>query len=291
MAPNPTALRASSWARPLACLGLLPLLVAAAPEPAPTEESSAPSSAAAAPATAPAEPLPTLLVLQTRVADAVADKLDATALTNVAGAVVNDLDRYQVVSHDDLAAMLDTETRKQLTGCDDTSCMAEIGAALGASFLLYSQVGSVAETYVCSVSLIDSERAAAVGRHSLEVRDSRQVVDALRVATLRLFGQEAELPPPPSDPMDFSVLKWSTLGVGLLAAAAGASGTGLAVMFAGEADAAEDKADFDGARRSGEIANGVAVGGYVAGGVLLASSALLFVLDAVLGPETGEEEP
>ena len=53
--------------------------------------------------------------------------------------------------------------------------------------------------------------AETLGRQSISVTDPDRVVEAMRVVTLRLLGQEAEMTPPPS----YAVPKWLLLGVGV----------------------------------------------------------------------------
>ncbi|MFH1811702.1 MAG: hypothetical protein ABIJ09_23385 [Pseudomonadota bacterium] len=62
----------------------------------------------------------------------------------------------QVLGMSDIEATLGFEQQKQLLGCDDVSCMAELGGAMGARLILSSKVGRVGDTYVLALSVVDT---------------------------------------------------------------------------------------------------------------------------------------
>ncbi len=242
-------------------------------------------------AQADAAELPSVLVMGARVAPGIGEGIDGEAITGLISSEFATSGRYQVMSQQDVAAMLDNETQKQLAGCDDTGCIAEIGAAIGAQYLVSIQVAQAGESVVLSASLIDSQEAKVAERKSVVLQDRRQVAEGAQVLAKRLLGQQAELTPLPDEGgADVGWLKWPALGGGALLAAAGGAGTGLALMFQGQANDATEQTAFDDARQGGEISNIVAVSGYVAGGVLLTAAAALFVVDALSGGEAASEE-
>ncbi len=63
--------------------------------------------------------------------------------------------QLEVIAGRDLAAILDYEAQKQLLGCDDSSCFAELGGAIGADKLVVAQVGKLGDTYVVNIKMID----------------------------------------------------------------------------------------------------------------------------------------
>ncbi|MFH1808972.1 MAG: hypothetical protein ABIJ09_09525 [Pseudomonadota bacterium] len=228
---------------------------------------------------------PSILVLKTRVTGKAAESVDATTLSNLAATIFNDSGRYQVSSYEDVVAMLDAEQQKQLAGCDDVSCMADIGSALGTQFLLYTQVGEAGGVTVVSASVIEAAKAAAVDRQSVSIDNSRQIVDAVGVVCKRLLGEQAELPAPPPSAASFDpwFVAWPALGTGVVAGIVGLGGTGAALYFSGAAQDAQDSTAFEAYRGSGHTANTVALIGYVAGGVLLLGGASAAVLGLLRG--------
>ena len=76
--------------------------------------------------------------------------------SEVLTAEIDALGRFDIISGNEILTMLGFENQKMMLGCEDSSCMAELGGAVGADFLVYSNVGLVGSTYVVSVKLIAS---------------------------------------------------------------------------------------------------------------------------------------
>ncbi len=99
--------------------------------------------------------------------------LDADVARSITDVVAREVDRsglFETLSTDDIRAMLQHEQSKMLVGCDDASCLAEIGGALGVAKLLAGNVGKIGETYVISLKLIDVRAAEVVNREERTVR-------------------------------------------------------------------------------------------------------------------------
>lgn len=58
----------------------------------------------------------------------------------------------------EIAAVLGAEREKQLLGCSDNSCMAELGGALGVDNLLAGTVGRVGKSLIVSLTIVDSKK-------------------------------------------------------------------------------------------------------------------------------------
>ncbi len=69
-----------------------------------------------------------------------------------------------VIAPDDVRAMLQSEASKQLVGCTDDSCLAEIAGALDADLLISGQVARIVAAYALTVSAVDARQARALGR-------------------------------------------------------------------------------------------------------------------------------
>ncbi|HEY6106532.1 MAG TPA: hypothetical protein VIV59_11150, partial [Anaeromyxobacteraceae bacterium] len=88
----------------------------------------------------------------------------ATILTDI---VVSEVakTRVDVISKNDIAAMVGFEKEKQILGCsDDSKCLAEIGGALGVDYMLTGQVGLIGTRYRISLLLVDSKKARVAAR-------------------------------------------------------------------------------------------------------------------------------
>jgi len=62
--------------------------------------------------------------------------------------------QLEVLGEKDIIRLLDLEAQKQLMGCDGGSCAAEIGAALGAEYVVIGRVNKVGRLYVARISLM-----------------------------------------------------------------------------------------------------------------------------------------
>ena len=88
----------------------------------------------------------------------------ATILSDI---VVSEVARagHDVVSQSDINAMIGFERQRKMLGCaDDSSCLAEIGGALGVDYMLAGQVGQIGTRFRISLLLVDSKRARVAAR-------------------------------------------------------------------------------------------------------------------------------
>lgn len=70
-----------------------------------------------------------------------------------------------VISKSDIAAIVGFEKQKSLLGCsDDSSCLAEIGGALGVDFMVTGQVGQIGSRFRLSLILVDVKKGKVAGR-------------------------------------------------------------------------------------------------------------------------------
>ncbi|MGC4120705.1 MAG: hypothetical protein QM765_40235 [Myxococcales bacterium] len=107
-----------------------------------------------------------------------ADAKEAEALTSFIASAVG---RYEVktISGADLTALLGFEKQKQLVGCADTSCLAEVGGALGVEYLLASEVGQVGDRWLMTLTLLDARKATALQRASHTAANSGGLIDGV----------------------------------------------------------------------------------------------------------------
>jgi hypothetical protein len=126
-------------------------------------------------------------------------------LTEVLTVEIAELGYYKVIAGRDIQSMLGFEKQKDVMGCTDASCLAEIGGALGVDRIVASHIGMVGSTYVVNIKLINIRMADTEARVYETVRGE---VDAL-IATIKKSVQKllgsgskaalaigAKLPPP-----------------------------------------------------------------------------------------------
>ena len=68
---------------------------------------------------------------------------------------------HRLVTPEEMDAVSEELERQLSGGCDDASCIAELGGALGAKFLVTGQVGKLGSLFTLQLKLIDIETVAA----------------------------------------------------------------------------------------------------------------------------------
>ncbi len=119
-----------------------------------------------------------LAALCTAASAAPSRKIAVTEMKNVQGVapgtatiisdiIVSEVSRsgWDVISQSDIAAMIGFEKQRKILGCsEDSSCLAEIGGALGVDFMLAGQVGQIGSRYRISLLLVDAKKAKVATR-------------------------------------------------------------------------------------------------------------------------------
>ena len=102
--------------------------------------------------------------------------------------------RGTVMSNSDIAAVLGAEQQKALLGCTETSCIGDIGGALGVDRLIHGSIGRVGNSLMVVISSVDAKRARAVTTVSERIRaaSDEAFLDALPGIAARLLNESAE---------------------------------------------------------------------------------------------------
>jgi len=145
----------------------------------------------------------------------------ASALTEAVIAEVRRQPNLQVVTPQEISTLLGFERQKQLLGChEDTSCMAEIGSALGVDRLLMGSVAKLGASWLVHLKLIDASKGSAVGQSDRRLKDKSidDVLDSLPPMVAELFGKApppapvVAAPPPPAPLPSVAVAKTESGG-------------------------------------------------------------------------------
>jgi hypothetical protein len=96
----------------------------------------------------------------------------------------------EIITTAEIRTLIGFERQKQLVGCkEDSSCIAELGGALGASELVSGSLGKVGNTYVLQLQRVDVRRARALGSVVDTVRgEDEALIQAVRAGIRRLFA-------------------------------------------------------------------------------------------------------
>ncbi|MBM4776642.1 MAG: hypothetical protein GQE15_02975 [Archangiaceae bacterium] len=226
--------------------------------------------------------LPSIAVLDVR-APAGTDAQVVTALSSL---LPVEAARHQlrVTSGSDLRAMLDLERQRQLIGCSESECAAELASALGTDWLLMTDLSNVGGQWLLAMSLLHNSQREPTVRTARKTTDTAALVDLATDAADELLRRFPLLERRTSvvRPLGFVVG-----GVGLAALAAGGLSGGLALMAFNDAKAAGLAGDASLFQSQREAAQGRMVAAnvlYVAGAVGLAAGVLMVLLGGDSAP-------
>ena len=166
----------------------------------------------------------------------------------------------RIIGASDVRDMLDLEQQKNVLGCDDSGCLAELGGALGVPYLVTSSVGKVGSRLMLNIKLLAVEEARVSGRISALYDDEDQLVEGLSTEISEMLvtafgsapksaaagGTPATQPSAvkPAPPRRFS---W--LGIGLIGAGAGA----FYALAPSQSELIEARQDYDQAMTDQEV--------------------------------------
>jgi hypothetical protein len=181
---------------------------------------------------------------------------------------------FEVVTSRDITTLLGFERQKQLLGCaGESSCIAELGNALGCDAVLVGDLARLDETYRGSLRIISPVTGALLAEAAFEASGQRALVDALEKATHALASKVR-----PAGPRA-SVRKWAfvPLGVGVLLAVAGAIALGIAGADYGRIPSVDEMTGLGLVRegKTAQLAAGI-LGGTALTALLVAGAVFLF---------------
>jgi hypothetical protein len=112
----------------------------------------------------------------------------ATTLSQVVAEQAGKTPGFEAISQSEISTLLNVEKQKQLLGCADESCLAEIGGALGAKLVLNGTLGKLGDSYVLSLQLLDTHKGKIQSRESRTVSGSLEaLVAAAKDLTYRVL--------------------------------------------------------------------------------------------------------
>jgi hypothetical protein len=79
-----------------------------------------------------------------------------------------------VLTQGDLSALLGVEKTRQMLGCTDSGCFAELGGALGADRIVHGSIGRVGDSLLVNLSALDPRRGTTIASVSERLRGARE---------------------------------------------------------------------------------------------------------------------
>jgi TolB-like protein len=124
-----------------------------------------------------------------------AELLNEIALTEAAS-----MGNFDVIGKSDINAVIGFEKQKQVMGCgDDSTCLAEIGGALGVDFILVGSLGTIGDLFRLDLKLVDAKKARVRARVGVTVegKESKLVAAVQKAVRDLLTPLVSSEPPPP----------------------------------------------------------------------------------------------
>jgi hypothetical protein len=100
----------------------------------------------------------------------------------------------KVLTQDSIGAVLGLERQKQLLGCAETSCLAELGAAMGLDALIIGSIGALEGRYSLTVKVVSSTNAATLASWAQQGLTARGLESALGRAAWEIADQLSRTP-------------------------------------------------------------------------------------------------
>ena len=203
-----------------------PITPAVQPEPAPAAQEPKAASPKPEPEKA-SEPLGegAVAVLELKAMHGVEASLAALLAEVVLTRLAESKAFPRVIGGSDLRDLMSLEQQKQVMGCGDDSCLAELGGALGVPFLVSPSLGKLGSVFVINLKVTDVENASVKGRISREVATVEALKGELEAAVDELLVQVFALQPPAAPAAEarpamerprWRRLSWVVGGVGAL---------------------------------------------------------------------------
>ena len=130
-----------------------------------------------------------------------------------------------VIGSSDIEEMISLEQQKAILGCEEESCIAQLGGALGVPLMMVPVLGRVGGNYVITLKLTDVEAAQVLVRQILVVPKEQDLTKGMEwvvKATLATYQKQAPPKKPRFEPKRDATLPIPTwfrpLGMGLVAA-------------------------------------------------------------------------
>jgi len=119
------------------------------------------------------------------------------ALGDLLANEIRAMGKYRVIGKSDIRTALDIETQKNLVGCNDESCIAEIGGALGVRWVIVGNISKFGEKFLLNLKIMDAEKIRVVKGVSKKVEGGEgALIDALSIAAKELIeGARSEIHP------------------------------------------------------------------------------------------------
>ena len=209
---------------------------------------------------------------------------DVESLSGYLDAEVEKVSGMEVVSQADIETVLRGEETRQRCGASDTSCMAEIGNALGVPEAVSGDLGRVGDVWILNLRRVNLKDVGVLKRVSRQTKGQSltSMVEALSGAVAELFGKEYTPTATVSKTSGEESKALEISGYSLLGGGAAMLIVGGVATWQMDESNGDDKSKFD-------TWKSTAIAGYAIGGAALISGAVLLIVDAVADDGKGDK--
>ncbi len=114
------------------------------------------------------------------------DQMDA--LGDMMANEIRNMGPYRVIGKSDIRAALQLEQQRSLLGCDGTSCIAEVGGALGVRWVVLGNISLFGKTYLMNLKMMDAANVTVASSVSRTVKGEQdKLIELLPDAVRALF--------------------------------------------------------------------------------------------------------
>ena len=225
---------------------------------------------------------------------------EADTISGIVTAEVGRVSGKKTVGENDMKALLVGEEMKLQCGAEDSACVAEIGAALGAPESITGTISKMGKYWILTLQRLNVRNVEVISRYEKKIKgDVNLLIESISPAVKHLFGikdEEKKEEPPvveqqeETNPQDTAPMKkpkklrkLGKIGIGLI-------GGGAAVLiFGGVAHwkTGVEKKDYEDGKTGGDATDyntwkAVSITSYTIGALVVGTGAALLIADLIM---------
>lgn len=106
---------------------------------------------------------------------------------------IDEKSELQVLSGQDIRRAMELSAEQAAVGCtDDTSCLVEVADALGATYVIFGDVGKLGSTLIVQLSVLNSQKGVVVSRQAIRADSEESLIDQVPAGTASLMNPVLE---------------------------------------------------------------------------------------------------
>jgi len=121
----------------------------------------------------------------------------AGSLTEVVAGEFRRIPGLQIITEQEITALVGYDKQRSMFGCQDDSCLAQIGGALGADRIAFGTISKLGESWLATLKLMDVKKAKTLSQADRRIRNGSidDVLDVVPSMVAELMGAPAAAAP------------------------------------------------------------------------------------------------